>query len=1190
METGNVPYRNAPRYKTTKYGTDAVGGETALGKFARDLHTVWSGSPRTKLYEAVSEQSLSPQEYSSPAGKVLLERRYGRNPPISATSTGPRGNSGTGVAHVPGSLDFASGKMKDFYLAAGKEGIANHELEHAMSQDPGSYNANREKEVGPAIGDMVFASERFSLENNKPLDHTVRFPGGSSHSAEWMQQQAKRHGYWDGRSMTELLFGTDAGRQWLRSKMDGSPGDRSERPLMGYTVDGVPPATSNIRYDLATGRETGPSPQRASMASLAAAVGQPPVAAGQSTAVQRRTFNAGSPVIQSESVAPARDFIMRPPVATGPGSIEANAVAKEQGMQSQGSQPAMMARSIANRRAGGPVSSSQFKGQPSAQATLPSNQYVPGPDIAENNANIAAMAKTADGMVATPGGMAQHLSFSDLGNRSKVNSGTGVQLDYGNLPSSNTQLMFADRNEQKGQRADALMASVANPTVYNGITVSPGAIARNKTMSGGDLAELQQNGWEVADSGVIRRAPRKQTGATVQPGQSAPAIGGGDLMQTARQLYPARMASGMYDGKGMSEDQILEDIANSVARSRQRYGLRPDGTSKDIPNQRSEWISSRTDISDEEKYRYLGKAYGDRASRGASIPDSVRDLFDGNAGPSGVQGMPHYNPGSRARAQPPQPISPMARQKVDTSGKWPSAIEEPEAYREFARAKAVESQGGEDSWFTGGEDIYGNGPGSPATQTQAGIPGNPGDYVKETLLNGEVYDGTNAAFSDEKEYVNTPAAGSTQDLEFITSGLESIGGGDAARALAAIDPDYEGNNSLIAGAIAQQARNASGFAQAVDMDPGFSREQQASNPLSRSAAEYGRQRDQRMQGSIARGQYFDSMRQKQAMAQEQAMVGQIARAAMMGNPQAMQMMDTIRASQTDAARLAMQQADMQQRGMAQQAELGLRKQEIEQRGTLAQQMAGFEEARATRSETFQQSQLEHNQRIETLAAERSAEEARSRTARDQTEQAVSNARIAQINKEMEVAQFEFDQRKKELGIEDVDPTNIADNAAKTAEALRSEGYSNAESNMMAKAKASEDALREYSKTVPQAASLLAVKDSTLDPETASPYDRVDDFFDRVNQTLNMFPARYGRGIFGGGVTKDGTGGGVNPKLLEMRMSMEGIDRDSLEMFISQQGNINQFDYASQAKQNLARVLLGMEPIKATNTIAGYGRS
>jgi hypothetical protein len=79
------------------------------------------------------------------------------------------------------------------------------------------------REVGPAIGDLVFMGEQFKLENNKPLDHTVTLPGGKSHDINWMMAQAKQHGYWDGRSMSDLVFNTTEGRQWFEQMRDLDP-------------------------------------------------------------------------------------------------------------------------------------------------------------------------------------------------------------------------------------------------------------------------------------------------------------------------------------------------------------------------------------------------------------------------------------------------------------------------------------------------------------------------------------------------------------------------------------------------------------------------------------------------------------------------------------------------------------------------------------------------------------------------------------------------------------------------------------------------------------------------------------------------------------------------------------------------------------------------------------------------------
>jgi len=99
----------------------------------------------------------------------------------------------------------------------------------AKKWDDGGMQADRQaiedssskNEVGPSVGDLVFRSEQFAREEGKPLQHQVQLPGGKTHDINWMRQQAKQHGYWDGRPMDDLIFNTPEGRQWYQQMADG---------------------------------------------------------------------------------------------------------------------------------------------------------------------------------------------------------------------------------------------------------------------------------------------------------------------------------------------------------------------------------------------------------------------------------------------------------------------------------------------------------------------------------------------------------------------------------------------------------------------------------------------------------------------------------------------------------------------------------------------------------------------------------------------------------------------------------------------------------------------------------------------------------------------------------------------------------------------------------------------------------
>jgi hypothetical protein len=75
------------------------------------------------------------------------------------------------------------------------------------------------KEIAPTVGDVIFKGEE-QRQKGTPLNYTFTFPGGKQHEIRWMLDQAKKHGYWEGRPMQDLIFNTSAGQAWYRDMIN----------------------------------------------------------------------------------------------------------------------------------------------------------------------------------------------------------------------------------------------------------------------------------------------------------------------------------------------------------------------------------------------------------------------------------------------------------------------------------------------------------------------------------------------------------------------------------------------------------------------------------------------------------------------------------------------------------------------------------------------------------------------------------------------------------------------------------------------------------------------------------------------------------------------------------------------------------------------------------------------------------
>jgi len=112
--------------------------------------------------------------------------------------------SGMGAAFVD--------PTKDWTPYGGEPQVINHEFEHAYAQPAGTHHSAAE--IAPVLGDIVFGAEAFRRQAGKDLKGKIPY-GFKNQEAGWMRQQASKHGYFDGKSMTELLR-TPEGLSYLR--------------------------------------------------------------------------------------------------------------------------------------------------------------------------------------------------------------------------------------------------------------------------------------------------------------------------------------------------------------------------------------------------------------------------------------------------------------------------------------------------------------------------------------------------------------------------------------------------------------------------------------------------------------------------------------------------------------------------------------------------------------------------------------------------------------------------------------------------------------------------------------------------------------------------------------------------------------------------------------------------------------
>jgi hypothetical protein len=170
------------------------------------LHHVHGDAARAGLGQSLRRSGYDPtSEQATNVGQQLFNQRWPTQlPPVQSGNVSQA--AGVGVQLAPGSFEQSLYGMP-------AHGILNHELEHVRQDRVPGGGAG--VEVGPSLGDLVFANETARQVTGQPTQHQVTFPSGKEHDINWMTDQAKQHGYFGGKSMDDLLA-TPAGQQWLQ--------------------------------------------------------------------------------------------------------------------------------------------------------------------------------------------------------------------------------------------------------------------------------------------------------------------------------------------------------------------------------------------------------------------------------------------------------------------------------------------------------------------------------------------------------------------------------------------------------------------------------------------------------------------------------------------------------------------------------------------------------------------------------------------------------------------------------------------------------------------------------------------------------------------------------------------------------------------------------------------------------------
>ncbi len=304
---------------------------SGLSQVQKKLHSLNATSPRAQMATAIQQQTTSkaPPHAAYRGSEVADEMLRERNPGASVTPTDEsRAFARDGVAYVPSELLSFPEAIRPTVAAMGSQTIANHELEHATKQ-PAKVAADQlgsehspdqtAREIGPSMGDLAFRAEQFKREEGKPLDVQIELPGGIKHDAQWIADQAKQHGYFEGRSMHDLLFNTEAGQQYMKQMatreaamnepvkaIHSQPPSESTEPQQTETPEQAPVLTNDIRPAVDTGRMANP---------ISSSPSEP---VSLNTGPSPDPVEAYKPVKQSEFVVAAYEPSVEPRVANVP--------------------------------------------------------------------------------------------------------------------------------------------------------------------------------------------------------------------------------------------------------------------------------------------------------------------------------------------------------------------------------------------------------------------------------------------------------------------------------------------------------------------------------------------------------------------------------------------------------------------------------------------------------------------------------------------------------------------------------------------------------------------------------------------------------------------------------------------------------------------------------------------------------
>jgi GNAT superfamily N-acetyltransferase len=208
--------------------------------------------PRLATRAAAMQQGYQPGPWmeSTPANQALL----GRTLPYQAPRVWSSPGLGSQYNRLSGLTNLAP-PSTDPGVALDATGIARHEFEHALQTSPAQQAASRARdasldlgdvmrnakkmewaaETPASLGDIPYMAEQHRLQTGKPLDtKALLVPGRYEPNAAWMARQAKQHGFFEGRSTTELLD-TPSGRAWLKMLLEQErasiPPEAPARPM-----------------------------------------------------------------------------------------------------------------------------------------------------------------------------------------------------------------------------------------------------------------------------------------------------------------------------------------------------------------------------------------------------------------------------------------------------------------------------------------------------------------------------------------------------------------------------------------------------------------------------------------------------------------------------------------------------------------------------------------------------------------------------------------------------------------------------------------------------------------------------------------------------------------------------------------------------------------------------------------------